>query len=120
MVTLFGLAMFVYWGMYIIQQIPIEGIPILSEIVTACLAVVTGIGLIRMKSWSVPLSLVLAGLWAYGVITGIQLVFEKGLDFTSPFGTLTDAILFPMVLIYSIYMAIYMWRKRNLLSVNRV
>jgi hypothetical protein len=114
MVALFGIAMFVYWGMFIIQQIPILGIPILSESITACLAIVTAIGIMRMKSWSVPFSLVLSGLWGYGVIAGIQLVLENGLDFSSPFGALTDAILFPLILIYAVYMAFYMWCNRSL------
>lgn len=115
-VMVFGLAMLVYWGMFIFQQIPIEGVPIISELVTAFLAIISGIGFLKMKSWSVPLSLVLSGLWLYGVITGIQLVLENGLDFRSPFGALADAILFPMVMVYSIYMAIYIWRKRNLFA----
>jgi hypothetical protein len=114
LVCIFGITMFVYWGLFIIQGIPIDGIPILSEIVAACLAIITAIGLMRMKSWSLPCGLALAGLWAYGVIAGIQLVLEDGLDFTSPFGALTDAILFPLVLAFSIYMAVYLWRHRSL------
>ncbi len=114
MILLFGVAMFVYWGLFIAQGIAIDGIPILAEIVTACLAIITGIGLLRMKKWSLPSSLVLAGLWSYGVISGIQLVLEKGLDFSSPFGAFTDAVLFPIILVFSIYMAIYFWRNRSL------
>jgi hypothetical protein len=97
----------------ILQGRPIEGIPILSEMVAACLAIITAVGLMRMKSWSLPCGLALAGLWAYGVIAGIQLVMENGLDFTSPFGALTDAILFPLILAFSIYMTIYLWRNRR-------
>jgi hypothetical protein len=82
--------------------------------VAACLAIITAIGLIRLKSWSLPCSLALAGLWAYGVIAGIQLVLENGLDFTSPFGALTDAILFPLILAFSVYMAVYLWQHRRL------
>ena len=81
--------------------------------VAACLAIVTAIGLIRMKSWSLPCSLALAGLWGYGVIAGIQMVLESGFDFTSPFGTLTDAILFPLILAFFVYMAMYLWRNRS-------
>jgi len=113
LVLIFGVAMFVYWGLFILQGMPIEGIPILSEMVAACLAMITAVGLMRMKSWSLPCGLALAGLWAYGVIAGIQMVMENGLDFTSPFGALTDAILFPLVLAFSVYMAIYLWRNRR-------
>jgi hypothetical protein len=113
LVAIFGVAMFVYWGLFILQGIPIGGIPVLAEMVTACLAIITAIGLIRMKSWSIPCTLMLAGLWGYGVISGIQLVIENGLDFTSPFGALTDAILFPLILVFSIYMAITIWRNRR-------
>ena len=67
-----------------------------------------------MKSWSVATSLVLAGMWAYRVIGGIQLVFDHGLDFTSPFGALTDALLFPLVPIFASYMATYLLRHRGL------
>ena len=113
-VLLMGLAMVVYWIMFLIQRIPIEDIPIYSEFVTALLAFSTGIGLLFLKSWSVPCSLVLAGMWCYGVIGGIGLVIQNGLDFTSPFGAITDAILFPLILLFSIYMAVFIWRKREL------
>jgi hypothetical protein len=59
-----------------------------------------------MKRWCVPCSLALAGLWAYGVIASIQMVIENGLDFTSPFGARTDAILFPLILAFSVFMAV--------------
>jgi hypothetical protein len=113
LVFIFGIAMFVYWGLFILQGLPIDGIPILSEMVAACLAIITAIGLMRMKSWSLPCGLALAGLWSYGVIAGIQMVMENGLDFTSPFGALTDAILFPLILAFSVYMAIYLWQNRR-------
>lgn len=113
LVSIFGIAMFIYWGMFILQGIPVDGIPILAEMVTACLAIVTAFGLIRRQKWSIPCALTLAGLWGYGVISGIQLVLENGLDFTSPFGALTDAILFPLILIFSVYMAMTVWRNRS-------
>jgi hypothetical protein len=114
LVMLFGLAMFVYWGMYLVQGLPTVGVPVLSEIVTAILAMCSAYGLFRLRSWSVASSLVLAGMWAYGVIGGIQLVFDHGLDFSSPFGALTDALLFPLVLIFAVSMAVYLWRHRKL------
>ena len=59
-ILLLGLAMMVYWGMYIFQRMPAAGIPILSEMVNAVLALVSGIGLLRLRKWSVPFSLLTA------------------------------------------------------------
>ena len=112
-VLLLGLAMVVYWVMFLVQKMPIGDIPILSESVAAILALITGLGLLYRKYWAVPCCLVLAGMWGYGVIGGIGLVLKQSLDFTSPFGALTDAILFPLILIFSIYMAVTMWRQRE-------
>ena len=113
-ILLLGLAMLVYWGMFVIQGMPISGIPVLSELVNAVLALTSGIGLLRRDKWSVPVSLLTAGMWFYGVLGGIQLVLEKGLDFSSPFGAFTDAVLFPLILIFAVYMAIIVWRNREL------
>ena len=113
-ILLLGLAMLVYWGMFVIQDMPISGIPVLSELVNAGLALTSGIGLLRRHKWSVPVSLLTAGMWFYGVLGGIQLVLEKGLDFSSPFGAFTDAVLFPLILVFAVYMAVVLWRKREL------
>jgi 4-hydroxybenzoate polyprenyltransferase len=67
------------------QRNPIGDIPIFSELVTALLALMTGIGMWYRKRWAVPCSLALAGMWAYGVIGGIALVFRQGLDFSLPY-----------------------------------
>lgn len=112
-VLLLGLAMVVYWVMFLAQRIPIEDIPVLSESVAALLALITGLGLFYRKPWAVPCCLVLAGMWGYGVIGGIGVVLQHSLNFTSPFGALTDAILFPLILVFSIYMAVVMWRQRE-------
>jgi hypothetical protein len=112
-VLLLGLAMVVYWVMFLVQKMPIGDIPILSESVAAILALITGLGLWYRKYWAVPCCLVLAGMWGYGVIGGIGLVLKQSLDFTSPFGALTDAILFPLILIFSIYITVSMWRHRE-------
>lgn len=111
-VLLLGLAMVVYWTMFLIQRMPIGDIPVLSESITALLALVTGLGLWYRKWWAVPCSLVLAGMWSYGVIGGIAVVLQRGLNFTSPFGAITDAILFPLILIFSIYMVVVIWRQQ--------
>ena len=111
-VILLGLAMLIYWGMFVLQDMPIAGIPVLSELVNAALALVSGIGLLRLRKWSIPISLFTAGMWAYGVLGGIQLVLENGLDFTSPFGAFTDAVLFPLILIFAVYLASIVWRNR--------
>jgi hypothetical protein len=57
---------------------------------------------------------VLAGMWIYGVVGGIALVLAEGLDFSSPIGALTDAIIFPLVLAFSISMVFYLWKRRNI------
>ncbi|MBN1219829.1 MAG: hypothetical protein JXM69_12950 [Anaerolineae bacterium] len=61
-VFLLGLAMVVYWVMFLGQRIPIGDIPVLSESITALLALATGFGLLYRKNWAVPGSLVLAGM----------------------------------------------------------
>ena len=47
------------------------------------------------------------------MLRGIQLVFEHGLDFSSPFGAITDAVLFPLILIFAVTMAVVVWRNRE-------
>lgn len=118
LVFLFGTAMFVYWILYVVRGMPLEGVPILSELINAALALITAIGLLRMRRWSAPFSMVLSGMWCYGVIGGINLVLEKGIDFSSPFGALTDTMLFPLVLAFALYMATYIWRHRELFNNN--
>jgi len=108
-----GFLMLMYWGMYILQGLPIAGIPVLSELVNASLAILSGVGLLRLRKWSIPTSLFTAGMWAYGVLGGINLVLEHGLDFTSPFGAITDAVLFPLILVFAVYMAVVVWRSRE-------
>jgi hypothetical protein len=109
----FGVAMLVYWGLFVAQEMSLAGIPVLSELVNAALALVGGVGLLRRRRWSVPVSLFVAGMWAYGLLGGINLVIEHGLDFTSPFGAITDAVLFPLILIFAVYMAVVVWRNRE-------
>jgi hypothetical protein len=116
-VLILGLAMVVYWTMFLFQKIPIGDIPILSESITALLAFVTGCGLLYRKEWAVPCSLVLAGMWSYGVIGGIGIVIERGLNFHSPFGAIADSILFPLILLFSLFMAITIWKNRERFNV---
>jgi hypothetical protein len=115
-VWLLGLAMIVYWTMFLVQRMPIRDVPILSESITALLALVTGFGLWYRKRWAVPSCLVLAGMWSYGVIAGIGVVLQHGLDFASPLGAMVDAILFPLILVFSIYMAVVVWQERESFS----
>jgi hypothetical protein len=112
-VLVLGIAMLAYWGMFVVQGMAVAGIPILSELVNAALALTCGVGLLRKQKWSVPASLFLAGMWAYGVLGGIQLVLENGLDFGSPFGAIIDAVLFPLILVFAVYMAVTVWRGRE-------
>ena len=118
-IFIFGLLMVGYWTSYIWQGLPLKGIPLGSELLTAVLAIITAIGLFKMRPWSLATALILCGLWIYGVVGGINLVIEKGLDFKSPVGALTDAILFVVVLIFSIFMAIFLWRRYPLLLAER-
>jgi hypothetical protein len=41
--------MFIYWGMFVVQGMPLDRIPVLSELINAILAVISSIGLIRLK-----------------------------------------------------------------------
>lgn len=113
LVLILGFAMVIYWVLYIVHQMPVGDIPILSESVTALLALTTGFGLLRRKSWAVPSTLVLCGMWAYGVIGGIALVIQHGLSFDSPFGALTDALMFPLILLFAIWMVVTVWINRG-------
>ena len=115
----FGLLMVGYWTSYIWQGLPLKGIPIGSELVAAVLAIITAIGLFKMRPWSLATALILCGLWINGVVAGINLVIENGLDFKSPVGALTDAILFVIVLIFSVFMAVFLWRRYPLLLDSR-
>jgi hypothetical protein len=113
-VFVFGLMMIAYWIAYVAQRMPLEGIPIASELLNAVVALITAYGLFRMKRWSYPAGFVLAGMWIYGVVGGIWMVVTEGLNFTSPIGALTDAILFVIVLAFSIYVIVGLWKERNL------
>jgi hypothetical protein len=112
-VLVMGVAMLFYWGMFLLKGMSTVGIPVLSEFVNAGLAFISGIGLLRRRKWSIPTSLFTAGMWAYGVLGGINLVLEKGLAFSSPFGAITDAVLFPLILVFSIFFACIVWRNRT-------
>ena len=112
-VPLLGIAMLLYWGMFFFQGIPLAGIPVLSELVNAVLAIISGIGLLSLRKWSIPTSIFTAGMWAYGVLGGISLVLEKSLDFSSPFGALTDTVLFPLILVFAVFLAVIVWRNRE-------
>jgi hypothetical protein len=112
-IILLGLAMIVYWAMFLLKRMPVGDIPIISESVTALLALITGFGLLFGRRWAVPCCLVLSGMWGYGVIAGIGFVLRHGISFDSPFGAITDVILFPLILLFSIYMATVVWQKRE-------
>lgn len=68
---------------------------------------------LQLKIVVIVTLVLVAGLWAYGLLGGINLVIEHGLDFTSPFGAITDAVLFPLILIFAVYMAVVVWRNRE-------
>lgn len=67
-----------------------------------------------MRWWNLPFSVVLSGMWCYGVIEAISLMLKKGIDASSPFGALTDTVFFPLVLAFAVYKVTYIWRHREL------
>jgi hypothetical protein len=118
-IILLGIAMGAYWGLFLARKMEVGDIPILSECVNAVLALLAGIGILARKPWALPCGLVLSGMWAYGVIAGIGVVLRRGLDFSSPFGAQTDAVLFPLILLFSIYSAVAIWRHRGIFEPAR-
>ena len=115
-IFILGLMMLAYWLAYIMRGMSLEGIPLASELANAMLALVTAYGLFRMKRWSYPAGFVLAGMWIYGVLGGINLVLMNGVAFDSPIGARTDAALFIIVLAFSVYLIVCLWRDRRLFS----
>jgi hypothetical protein len=47
------------------------------------------------------------------MIAGIGIILRYGINFDSPFGAITDIILFPLILLFAIYMAAVVWQKRE-------
>ena len=86
-----------YWSLYIARGMPLEGVPILSEFINAGLALLTGYGIFTLRSWALMTGFVLSGMWIYGVVGGLNMVIDKGLDFSSPIGALSDTIIFRMI-----------------------
>lgn len=111
-VLILGVAKLFYWGMYYSQGMSLTGIPILSELVNAGLAILSGYGILRPCPWAYRFSIFTAGMWAYGALAGINMVIQNGLGFSSPFSAITDAILFPLILIFAIYLAAVVWKNR--------
>ncbi len=119
-IFLLGLMMLGYWTKYIIDGMPLESIPIASEGTAAILALITGIGLFKMKKWAFATGILVSGFWMYGCIGGINMVVydlmvHKQLNYQSPVGEWTDAILFIAITIWSTILVIYLWRMRNVL-----
>ncbi len=120
LIFILGLAMFGYWIKYIIDGLPLEDIPILSEGVAAVLALITGPGLYYRKKWSVPAGLLLCGFCLYGCMGGVNLVLYdlfvyEELKYTSPIGALTDAVLFVVIIIFALVLAVFLWKRRELM-----
>ncbi len=118
-VFLLGLAMIVYWTKYILDGLPLTGIPLLPEGTAAVLALVTGVGLFLRQRWALPAGFVLAGFWLYGCFGGINLVLyeltvNRSLGFQSPIGALTDAVLFFLITAFAVFLTGYLWRTRRL------
>ena len=115
-VLIFGLMMVGYWTAFIMQGMPLEGIPIASEITTALTALVAATGLYRMKRWGYVMSLVVAGMWIYAVVSGFQFVATEGLDFSSPIGARLDLLAFIAVFLFSLFLIGYLGRRRELFA----
>jgi len=113
-VFIFGLMMWGYWVKYLLDGLPLKGIPLLPELLNATLALITAIGLFRGNNWSLPAGMVLGGMWIYGVTGGINLVLVEGLAFKSPIGALSDAVIFVIVLIFAVFLTAYLWKNRRL------
>ena len=82
-----------YRTAFIKLGMPLERIPIASEIVTALTALIAAIGLFQMKRWGYVVSLVVAGMWIYAVVSGFQFVATEGPEFSSPIGARMDLFL---------------------------
>jgi len=117
-IFLLGLMMFGYWTKYIIDGMPLKSIPIASEGIAAILALITGVGLFQMRKWSFATGILVSGFWMYGCIGGINLVLydllvHKQLNYQSPIGAWTDAILFIVITALATILVIYLWRMRK-------
>jgi hypothetical protein len=117
---LLGAAMIAYWAKYLLDGMPLQNVPLAPEAIAAVLALATGIGLLRVRSWALMTGLVLGGFWMYGCVGGINMVLydiivHGGLKFQSPIGPLTDAALFVLVTCWAMFMVVSLWRERNTL-----
>jgi len=117
-VFILGLMMAGYWTKYILDGMPLKNIPIIPEGMAAVLALVTAFGLFRMKPWSLLTGLVLCGLWLYGCVGGINLVMYDllaagRLEFESPVGAWTDAVLFLLITAWTVFLAFFLWSIRR-------
>jgi len=119
-VFIFGLMMWAYWIKYLLDDLPLKGVPLLPELVNATLALVTAYGLFRKRRWSLPAGFVLGGMWIYGVSGGLNLVLVEGLSFKSPIGAVSDAVIFVVVLIFSMGLISYLWKNRRLFLENQL
>jgi hypothetical protein len=119
-IFLLGLIMFGYWTKYIIDGMPLKSVPIASEGIAAILSLVTGIGLFQMRKWAFVTGILVSGFWMYGCIGGINLVLydlvvHKQLNFQSPLGAWTDAILFIVITAWAVFLVIYLWKMRKII-----
>jgi len=120
-IFIFGLAMIGYWAKYLIDEMPLEHVPIIPEGITIILAILTGIGFFRVKKWSFVTGILLSGFWMYGCISGINIVLydlikHGELKYQSPIGAFTDAILFIIVTCFAVFLVIYINKIERLLK----
>ena len=115
-ILIVGLMMIGYWIAFIMQGMPLEGIPIASEITTALTALVAAFGLFRIRRWGYVISLVVAGMWIYAVVSGFQFVAAEGLDFSSPIGARLDLVAFIAVFLFSLFLISYLGKRSELFA----
>ena len=115
--------MIAYWTKYLIDGMPLRNVPLIPEGLASFLAAATGIGLLRMRPWALVTGMVLGGFWMYGCIGGVNmvvydLIVHKQLQYQSPIGPLTDALLFIAVTCWAAFMVASIWRNREPLLQN--
>ncbi len=105
-----GLIMLVYWAAYVSRGLPLEDIPLVSEILTALGAIAAAYGLYRLRRWGYILSLVVAGMWIYAVVNGIFLLVRERFAVASPIGSVSDFFAFVLTLVFSVFLIRYLWK----------
>jgi len=113
-----GLMTLGYWTLYLTKGLPLDDIPLAAEGINAVLAIITGIGLLKRKKWAFATGILVSGFWLYGTIGGLNIflydiMVHQKLNYQSPIGGWTDAILFVITAIWAIILFVTLWRNRK-------